>query len=494
MSTPPPATQLAPRAPLSPSERATISAFRIQRRLWVLRLLTSPLLVLVVLALPFAVQADVRSGVDYDHPSIMLIQGSSFQLAIGLAGIGIATWATYLRRVTLATSALFAGVTGVVVCLIVASGPLAGMIHLPAVLELSLLVVPIMVVGILTGPRVIALVTLATVLFSVAVLILTPHAADVQATLAAPDGLLLFTVPVAVQVVTGIFWLAAAASNQSIVRELVDIRVAYAREKELERLKDQFISSVNHELRTPIMALEGYIALARELGARGDLARQDELLGRGAEAVSHLAEVVRSVLNVRRVEATGAPAPAVPCVLRSIVFDALKLLDPRETGANPRDLHIEIAADLAVLANEERVRQVLLNLLSNAAKYSPPGSGIEVAACVREPAPARGRGRVSRGAALVEVAVRDHGLGIPPDQAPLLFQRFVRLERDITSPVPGTGLGLAICRAYVEAMGGQIWVESSGEPGEGSTFRFTLPLARQATAAETSVASMAQRG
>src|SRR5262249_47231174 len=78
---------------------------------------------------------------------------------------------------------------------------------------------------------------------------------------------------------------------------------------------------------------------------------------------------------------------------------------------------------------------------------------------------------------MVEIAVHDSGLGIPPDQMPYLFQRFVRLERDIASHVTGTGLGLAICRAYVVAMGGRIWAESSGVPGEGSTFHFTLPLA-----------------
>ncbi|HUY75929.1 MAG TPA: ATP-binding protein, partial [Ktedonobacterales bacterium] len=72
--------------------------------------------------------------------------------------------------------------------------------------------------------------------------------------------------------------------------------------------------------------------------------------------------------------------------------------------------------------------------------------------------------------------VRDYGLGVPPEQAVLLFQRFVRLERDIASNVLGSGLGLAICRAYIEAMGGRIWVESDGQSGNGSTFKFTLPV------------------
>src|SRR6185312_5162584 len=76
----------------------------------------------------------------------------------------------------------------------------------------------------------------------------------------------------------------------------------------------------------------------------------------------------------------------------------------------------------------------------------------------------------------VEIAVRDHGLGIPVEQIPLLFNRFMRLPRDLASKVPGTGLGLYLCRVMTEAMGGRIWVESAGNEGEGSTFYIELPL------------------
>ena len=78
---------------------------------------------------------------------------------------------------------------------------------------------------------------------------------------------------------------------------------------------------------------------------------------------------------------------------------------------------------------------------------------------------------------MAEIAVRDYGPGIPPAQIPLLFERFVRLERDIGSPIVGTGLGLALCRAAIEAMGGEIWIERTGVAGEGTTVKFVLPLA-----------------
>src|SRR5258708_18558277 len=95
---------------------------------------------------------------------------------------------------------------------------------------------------------------------------------------------------------------------------------------------------------------------------------------------------------------------------------------------------------------------------------------------------------------MVQIAVRDSGEGVAPEQAVLLFQRFVRLERDIASNVTGTGLGLAICRAYVEAMGGRIWIESSGVPGEGSTFLFTLPAAPVAGSFPAAVSAPLARG
>jgi signal transduction histidine kinase len=123
------------------------------------------------------------------------------------------------------------------------------------------------------------------------------------------------------------------------------------------------------------------------------------------------------------------------------------------------------------------LQQVLTNLLSNAIKYSTPGTAVTLIArpfvektsrfMLLSSTPKR---------QMVEITVHDEGLGIPPEQIPFLFRRFVRLPRDIASKVRGTGLGLYLCRLFVEAMGGVIWVESSGVPGEGSTFYLRLPV------------------
>jgi signal transduction histidine kinase len=395
-----------------------------------------------------------------------------------VVAFGVGLWAVMRRRVNVASFALFAGITGAIAYVLLAGGPLRGYIDLLSIPAFALLALPIVIAGVFGGPLPVAVTTVGTVIFSLVIIALTPHSADLSRALQHPDGYIVFTVTISVQVALGILMFAATRGFQRTQRELGDVRVAYAREKELERLKDRFLSSVNHELRTPIMALQGYLELARELGARGDLDRQRQMLARGTEAADHLAKLVTSVLDVRRVEVDTEAMRPIMCELEPIILSAVRLLDPREGGEQERPLRLRVPADLCVYADADRVRQVMLNLTSNALKYSGPGAPIEITARVEQPVvvPHGWRRATIAAPQLVEVSVRDYGLGIPPDQATLLFQRFVRLERDIASAVVGTGLGLALCRSHVEAMGGHIWVESTGVPGEGSTFTFTLPL------------------
>src|SRR5262249_44992232 len=140
---------------------------------------------------------------------------------------------------------------------------------------------------------------------------------------------------------------------------------------------------------------------------------------------------------------------------------------------------MQIPAELLVQGDEGRIRQILVNLLTNALKYSAPGTPITITAGALEhrqrfrplhPMPYGRRMHATPAvdaAGMVQVSVQDQGLGIPPRDAGKLFNRFVRLERDIAGPVRGTGVGLYLCRVLVEAMGGRIWVESTGVPGEG---------------------------
>ncbi|MGZ3682106.1 MAG: sensor histidine kinase, partial [Ktedonobacterales bacterium] len=429
------------------------------------RVIVPALLVVVLLQVPSAIQTDL------DNHSL----SSSLQIAIGLVAFLVALWATWRKRVNVASFAVFAGITSIIMLLLIHDVLFSSPLDSFTLPKFQLLALPIVVAGIFGSPRLVVGASTTTLLFTFGLIFLTPRSVELQHSVSKPGGVAIYTVPMATQLVLGILTYAATRAFNRTLRELGATRIAYAREKELDRLKDHFISSVNHELRTPIMALQGYIELSRELAAQGNYPRQVTMLERSAEAVSHLAGLVTSVLNIRRVEADAANMTFTTFALEPVVTSAPHLLDPKETGQRRRPIHLDVPADLRVHADQERVRQVLLNLLSNAAKYSPPGSPIEITTRPYESARRGGRGPAPV-MQMVEIAVRDYGLGIPPNQAVLLFHRFVRLERDIASPVVGTGLGLAICRTYVEAMGGRIWVESSGVPDEGSTFIFTLPV------------------
>jgi signal transduction histidine kinase len=454
----------APLAQTHPPARAVevVRRYDEDRRYQLLRVMLPGILILATLSIPSAIFTDLQTS---GHQSIVQILAVEIPLVLG-------AWALWRRRINLAFAGLFIGLAAVIVALILTDGPIQGFLELGAIPVFSLLAVLIVVAALFGTPLQVALTTMGCVALTVGVLILTPHGPMLQKAMNATDGLSLFTIPVGLLAGLGLLMFAANRGFARTQRELANVRVAYEREKELDRLKNQFISSVNHELRTPIMALQGYLALARELGARSDYERQQHMLSRGSEAADQLADLVRSVLNVRNIEMDAASITPGAFALRPLVVDATALLSPREAGDDPRELRLRIPEDLRVYADEGKTRQVILNLLSNAVKYSPSGSSIEIDAGIADTAR-----RDAASKPMIEVRVRDHGLGIPPEQVDLIFERFVRLDRDVASNVIGTGLGLAICQAYVKAMGGEIWATSAGVEGEGTTMRFTLPLA-----------------
>ncbi len=260
------------------------------------------------------------------------------------------------------------------------------------------------------------------------------------------------------------------------------IAAAYEQQRELNELKNQFILNVNHELRSPLTVISGYLSLLLDKHERFDRATQAGFLKNALRSCNELQTLTNDVLDTMvlsdQKETLHIENIAVSDVVRETVasFDTLWQGHPQT--------RFDIPDEVVVQSNLQSLRHILRNLLSNAYKYSPEHSNVVVSAAIpTQPASTSSLSSpVSTDSPVaprpeVCISVKDDGPGIPPDQAPLLFGQFVRLPRDLAGSVRGYGLGLYICKNLVEAMGGRIWVESSGIAGEGSRFCFTLPCA-----------------
>jgi len=220
--------------------------------------------------------------------------------------------------------------------------------------------------------------------------------------------------------------------------------------RRLQTVRQEFVANLSHELRTPITSLR---LAAESLGGKLADADRRRFTKRALAEADHLAAIVDNLRQLADIEAGKSG-------LRRSHFDLAELLTEvgRRIGLD-REVRVDVASALAITADREKVAQALANLLDNAAKFSPPGTPIEV--------------RAERAEGEFLVTVRDHGQGISPEHWDRIFERFYKVDPARSREVAGSGLGLAITKHLVLLMGGRVWTAAA--EGGGQVFGFALP-------------------
>ena len=225
------------------------------------------------------------------------------------------------------------------------------------------------------------------------------------------------------------------------------------------KAKLDFLASMSHELRTPLNAIAGYVQLLDMQIAGPVLDEQRRFLARIRRAQDLLLGRINDMLNFVKIDSGTLTYSLRPVALHGILAGLDVMIQPQLIERGLTYQYLPADPDLVVRVDSEKLEQILLNLLSNATKFTPQGGRITLAA--------------TRHGSRVEVTVSDTGVGIPPDRLGAIFEPFVQLDPSLTRERDGTGLGLAISRDLARAMGGEVTVTST--PGSGSTFTLALP-------------------
>jgi|GEM_PF-721483 len=245
-----------------------------------------------------------------------------------------------------------------------------------------------------------------------------------------------------------------AVENARLAQQAAEVKIL----REIDRLRSELIANVSHELRTPLGLIKLSSSSLLMEDTDFDPATQEKFLRDISEETAKLETIVEHLLDLGRIENARLRLEKQPVDLKKLIGDTLKAMEPL---SDRHHLVSELPAQrLMVMADAKRVEQVLRNLVDNAIKYSPEGGTITVQAYPNN--------------SEILITVSDGGIGIPVEEWDKIFDRFHRVENEVTRRMRGAGLGLAVCHGIIEAHGGRIWVES--QPGAGSTFSFTLPI------------------
>jgi signal transduction histidine kinase len=271
------------------------------------------------------------------------------------------------------------------------------------------------------------------------------------------------------------------AALETLETELADrdrrLARTLAQLREVDRLKANFLATISHELRTPLTSVIGYAEMMME-GLAGDLSRQQrECLGTILGKADELLQLITGLLDASLLEArslTIQPEPISLSQIAEVVTRSLAL------EAKRRDIQIVLPSQVVPRAHgdEGKIRQVMLHLLANAIKFSPRGARVVIDVDVAPMSPKDRpswavEAREPSGRLGLRVRVHDDGIGIAEEEKERIFEPFFQVDSSTTREFGGTGLGLSLAKLYVEAHGGNIWVES--EVGKGSTFTVTIP-------------------
>ena len=233
---------------------------------------------------------------------------------------------------------------------------------------------------------------------------------------------------------------------------------------EVDRLKSEFVATVSHELRTPMTPIKGYVEFLL-MGGAGELNPQQlEFVSVIKTNIDRLSILVNDLLDVSRIESGKVALNFQPIDMRELVDEVLEVIRQRaDEEDRPVRFDVSVPETLpSIYGDAERVRQIVTNLVDNAYKYSPENSKVTI--------------NLFEADAVVQMDVIDEGIGIFPDEQDKIFERFYRGENHLVMATAGTGLGLPIVKELVEMHNGEIWVRSTGVPGDCSTFSITLPV------------------
>jgi signal transduction histidine kinase len=258
-------------------------------------------------------------------------------------------------------------------------------------------------------------------------------------------------------------------------RLYTELREAVRHAQESEQLKNHFLMIASHELRTPLTAIQGYLELLSIHGASLSEKDRTRFVSNARRASEEVILLLGNVMDTSRLNQKEIALNLKKVQLHQTLLPVLDILEPTLIRQK-RKVDDALDDTLSVHADEARLRQILLNVLNNAIKYTPTGTDIRVSAEVKSSSSLPKAFQMHRpDTQFVVLAIRDRGDGISVEDLDRLFTKFVRLPSALESTQHGSGLGLYLCRQLVEAMKGAIWAESAGIEGEGTTFYIALP-------------------